>query len=204
MAKSQSLTGVFQEVSSLCESSSPISDAVFKYMSTRKSDLPERFQAALTQHGSLRLAAKALNIPNGTAFRVASVHRIRSVNLGGRPRSRALEVLRKRRHEAAEKKNLDLFTLDAILKLSAGFMTFKSIALQTQQPYPLVCERAKALGVDSPHSRHFRPKEDREARIAHEDALLATGLDPATVALYVGVHPTTVTRRLEKKAASQS
>jgi hypothetical protein len=169
-------------------------------MTTRKSDLPKRFQAALTQHGSLRLAAKSLGIPNGTAFRVASVHR----NLGGRPRSRALEVLRKRRHEVADKKNQDLFTLDAILKLSAGFMTFKSIALQTQQPYPLVCERAKALGVDSPHSRHFRPKEDRMARIEHEDALLATGLDPATVALYVGVHPTTVTRRLGKKAAAES
>ena len=204
MSKSQSLLSQPQERGALSESSRPNSDAVSSQMSTRKSDLPERFQAALTQHGSLRLAAKALGIPNGTAFRVASVHRIRSVNLGGRPRSRALEVLRKRRHEAAEKKNLDLFTLDAILKLSEGFMTFKSIALQTQQPYPLVCERAKALGVDSPHSRHFRPKEDRMARIAHEDALLATGLDPATVALYVGVHPTTVTRRLEKKAASQS
>jgi hypothetical protein len=195
---------MFQEVHSPCESFSPISDAVLNQMTTRKSDLPERFQAALTQHGSLRLAAKALGIPNGTAFRVASVHHIRSVNLGGRPRSRALEVLRKRRHEVADKKNQDLFTLDAILKLSAGFMTFKSIALQTQQPYPVVCERAKALGVDSPHSRHFHPKEDRMARIEYEDALLATGLDPATVALYVGVHPTTVTRRLGKKAAAES
>lgn len=173
-------------------------------MNTRKRDLPEKLQAALTQHGSLRLAAKALGIPNGTAFRIASVHRIRSVNLGGRPRSRALAVLRKRQAEAREKRRVEIFNLDAILKLSAGFMSFKSISHQMQQPYPLVCKRAKALGIVSPHSSHYRPKEDRMARIAYEDALLATGLEPATVAYFVGVHPVTVIRRIEKKAATKS
>ena len=152
---------------------------------------PEDVSQALTNHGSLRAAARALKVPAGTVLRIALVNGIRSSARGGRPRTRDLATITQAKYARQSNK----FITNSLLRLNSNFSSWRQVSKSMGLPYSTVVSRARRLGLKSSKSYVRLGGEDLENRRAIEDGLLARGSGPSEVAFLLGVHPSTVSRR---------
>jgi hypothetical protein len=162
---------------------------------------PDDVRLALTNHGSLRAAARALKVPAGTVLRIASTNNIRSSARGGRPRTRNIAAITQAKYTRQSAK----FTENYLLRLNSGFSTWRFVAKTMNLPYSTVVSRARRLGLQSSKSYVRLTGEDLERRRHLEDTMLALGHGPSFTAWTLGVHPSTVSRRTAAaRKASQS
>jgi hypothetical protein len=168
---------------------------------TLRTCTPDDVQSALLNHGSLRAAARALNVPAGTVLRIASTYNIRSSARGGRPKTRDLAAIAQVKYT----RQSNMFASNYLLRLNAGFGSWRQVSKSMSLPYSTVLTRARRLGLKSAKSYKRLTGEALERRRAIEDDLTAKGFGPSTIAFSLRVHPSTVSRRTAalRKAARQ-